>query len=83
MKNKYKRNFLDLYKSVKDVFIKPKFTFYIGPWRSEPNLPVWRRGPMLHFGKYDEVEDKYHYAKLSKSVNIQNMIKSNLCQYVK
>ena len=31
MRNKYKNNFLDTWKSVKDVFIKPNLRFYFGP----------------------------------------------------
>ena len=47
---KYKHTFLATYKRNKKAFIRPKFHFYLGPWRKEGNLPVWRRGPIIRFG---------------------------------
>lgn len=49
--NKYKHHFLDTWKKSKNIFIKPKIHFYFGPWRKEGNLPVWRRGNIIRFGK--------------------------------
>lgn len=67
MRNKYKNNFLDTWKSVKDVFIKPNIRFYFGPWKREGNLPVWRRGPQIRFGKYGEIDEKWNWAKLESA----------------
>ena len=43
--------FLKIYRSVKDVFVRPKLKWYFGSWRKEPNLPVWRRGPIIRLTK--------------------------------
>lgn len=67
MRNKYKNNFLDTWKSVKDIFIKPNLRFYFGPWKKEGNLPVWRRGPQIRFGKYGEINEKWNWAKLESA----------------
>lgn len=67
MRNKYKNNFLDTWKSVKDVFIKPNLRFYFGPWKKEGNLPVWRRGPQIRFGKYGEIDEEWNWAKLESA----------------
>lgn len=64
---KYKNNFLDTWKSVKDIFIKPNLRFYFGPWRKEGNLPVWRRGPQIRFGKYGEIDEEWNWAKLESA----------------
>lgn len=40
--------FNSLYRQVKDVFQKPKIFWFIGKWRNDPCLPVWRRGPILY-----------------------------------
>lgn len=50
-KQKYKYTFLSTYKRNKKTFIRPKLHFYFGPWKKEGNLPVWRRGPIIRFGK--------------------------------
>lgn len=79
MKNK----FLSLYRRNKDAFIKPKLHWFFGLWRNEPNLPVWRRGPIIRFGKckyvketntvpseslyIKEYEETWNYAKLVDS----------------
>lgn len=47
----------DLYKTynkAKDVFAKPKLKVTFGLWRNSYGLPVWRSGPMLHIGKYNQ-----------------------------
>jgi len=64
MSKTYKYRFLEIYRKYKDIFIKPKFKFFIGKWRNEGNLPVWRRGNLLKFAKYGEYTDKWNYAKL-------------------
>lgn len=64
MSKNYKYRFLEIYRRYKDIFIKPKFKFFIGKWRNEGNLPVWRRGNLLKFAKYGEYTDKWNYAKL-------------------
>ena len=66
-KKNYKYHFLETYRMSKDVFIKPKFHFFFGPWRKEHNLPVWRRGPQIWFGKYNEITTKWDYARLVSS----------------
>lgn len=63
----YKHHFIDTWKSVKDIFIKPNLRFYFGPWRKEGNLPVWRRGPQIRFGKYGEIDEKWNWAKLESA----------------
>lgn len=73
---KYKNNFLDTWKSVKDIFIKPNFRFYFGPWRKESNLPVWRRGPQIRFGRYGEIKENWNWAKL-ESVEWNELGKKN------
>lgn len=40
------------YNKVKHVFVKPKIHWSFGLWRKNNCLPVWRRGPILHIGKY-------------------------------
>lgn len=60
-------NFLATYKKSKDVFIKPKLKWYFGLWKNEHNLPVWRRGNTIHFGKWNERIDKYNWALLESS----------------
>lgn len=44
------------YNKVKKYFIKPKINFFIGKWRNDPCLPVWRRGSVITLGKY---KDRY------------------------
>ncbi len=66
-KNPYKENFLDLYKSVKHAFIKPRLRFYLGTWRREGNLPVWRRGPQIRWGKYGEITETWNWARLESA----------------
>ena len=59
--------FLYVWKQCHGAFIRPKLKWYFGPWRKEGNLPVWRRGNTIHFGKYEERNDIYDYAKLVSS----------------
>lgn len=59
--------FLYEWKKTKGAFVKPKFRWFIGLWRNEPNLPVWRTGNIIHFGKRDERNDKYSMVKLESS----------------
>ena len=56
--------FLYEYSKCKKHFVRPKFKWFIGKWRNEPNLPVWRRGPQLKLGKYSDYETEYDYARL-------------------
>jgi hypothetical protein len=59
--------FLYEWKQTHGAFVKPKLKWYFGPWWREGNLPVWRRGNTIHFGKYSERKDNYNFAKLEKS----------------
>lgn len=59
--------FLYEWKEVRKKFIRPKFHWFIGKWRSEPNLPVWRRGNVINFGKYNERKNEWDYARLVSS----------------
>ena len=59
--------FLYEWKQTHGAFVKPKLKWYFGPWWKEGNLPVWRRGNTIHFGKYSERKDNYDFAKLEKS----------------
>lgn len=59
--------FLTEWKKTNGKFIKPKLHWYFGSWYKEGNLPVWRRGNTIHFGKYSERKDEYSYAKLVSS----------------
>lgn len=59
--------FLTEWKKTKGKFIKPKLHWYFGSWWKEGNLPVWRRGNIIHFGEYKERNDTYNYAKLVSS----------------
>ena len=48
------RHLIKLYNTwekAKDVFVKPSLRVYFGKWRNDPNLPVWRRGPLLYVCK--------------------------------
>lgn len=62
--SKYRYRFLDTWKKSKDVFVKPKLKWYFGSWRHEHNLPVWRRGPQIRFGKHYERTENWNWAKL-------------------
>ena len=71
--------FLYVWKQCHGAFIRPKLKWYFGPWWKEGNLPVWRRGNTIHFGKnhyvgegddktyVKEYETTYDFAKLIKS----------------
>jgi hypothetical protein len=59
--------FLYVWKQCHGAFIRPKLHWYFESWRREGNLPVWRRGNTIHFGKYKERNDTYDYARLVKS----------------
>lgn len=56
------------YNKVKEYFIKPKINFFIGKWRNDPCLPVWRRGSVITLGKR-----KHHQSFRSQvSIKIKN-----------
>jgi len=59
--------FLKLWRQCHKAFIRPKLAWYFGSWRGEPNLPVWRRGPIIRLAKYGEYEEIWDYARLSDS----------------
>lgn len=40
------------YNEVKDVFVEPKLHWRFGLWKNDPNLPVWRRGPIIKLHKW-------------------------------
>lgn len=40
-----------IYNEVKDVFVEPKLHWKFGLWKNDPNLPVWRRGPIINLYK--------------------------------
>lgn len=42
----------DTYNKVKHKFKKPKLHWRLGLWKHDPCIPVWRRGPEIHLGKY-------------------------------
>lgn len=55
--------FLKIYRSVKEIFVKPKIKLYIGTWKKEPNLPVWRYGTQIRLSKrfgYNSKSGKYY-----------------------
>lgn len=60
--------FLETYLKVRKVFRPPKFSFFIGKWKNEPNLPVWRRGKIIQLTKNskDYTQD-WDYAKLKST----------------
>lgn len=60
--------FLKTYLKVRKVFRPPKFSFFIGKWKNEPNLPVWRRGKIIQLTKdsKDYTQD-WDYAKLKSA----------------
>lgn len=43
------------YNKVKKYFVKPKMNFFIGKWRNNPCLPVWRRGVVITLGKHKDL----------------------------
>lgn len=54
MFNIFKHKPFKLYKTynkVKDVFVEPKLHWKFGLWKNDPNLPVWRRGPIINLHK--------------------------------
>ena len=51
--------FLKLWKETGRKFVKPKFRWFIGRWSRESNLPVWRHGNVIRFGKYEEKKDTW------------------------
>ena len=55
------------YIPVKRIFTEPVLYCKVGRWRKDICLPVWRRGNTIQFGKYNERNDTYNYAKLVKS----------------
>ena len=62
--------FLSEWKKTNGKFIKPKFHWYFGSWYNEGNLPVWRRGNIIRFGKDmggKEYVETWDYAKLVDS----------------
>lgn len=59
--------FLYEWKQTHRAFVRPKFKWYFGPWQKESNLPVWRKGNIIHFGKYSERKDNYNFSKLETS----------------
>lgn len=52
------------YNKVKNVFKKPILKWSFCKWRHSGLLPVWRHGNSIKFGKYDEYDTKWNYAKL-------------------
>ena len=57
-------NFLKIYRSVKDVFVKPKLKWYFGTWKNEPNMPVWRHGPCIRLSRkygFTSKQGNYYY----------------------
>ncbi len=57
--------FLQIYLKVRKVFKPPKLHFFIGKWKNDPNLPVWRRGNTIRFYKSPhERNDFWQGAKL-------------------
>ena len=38
----------ETYNEVNDVFVEPKLKWKLGLWKNDPNLPVWRRGPVIN-----------------------------------
>ena len=67
MNNMKPWRFLYTWKQCHGKFVKPKFKWFFGSWRREGNLPVWRRGNTIHFGKYKERNNTYDYARLVSS----------------
>ena len=67
MNNMKPWRFLYTWKQCHGKFVKPKFKWFFGSWRREGNLPVWRRGNTIHFGKYKDRNDTYDFARLVKS----------------
>jgi hypothetical protein len=59
--------FLSEWKKTNGKFVKPKFRWFIGRWSREPNLPVWRHGNIIRFGKYTEKEETWVGQKLVDS----------------
>ncbi len=67
--------FNNLYEQVKDVFQKPKLYWFIGKWRNDPCLPVWRRGPILYPFGYP-----YKAHMRDKIKQVQNFVNIKLCR---
>lgn len=60
--------FLSTYLKVRKIFRPPKFRFFIGKWRNEGNLPVWRRGNIIKFAKNSlEFNQDWDYARLKSA----------------
>ena len=63
-----KWNFLQIWKQTHGAFVRPKLAWYFGSWRREPNLPVWRRGPVIRLTRnYSERQEVWDFARLTDS----------------
>lgn len=51
------------YNKVKDVFKKPILKWSCCNWYKSSTLPIWRRGNGIKFGKYNEYDSKWDYAR--------------------
>ena len=66
--------FLKLYRKVRKTFVRPKLKLFIGKWKNEQNLPVWRQGNFIRLTKnysdYKEVTEgdktKYVWTEFGK-----------------
>lgn len=49
----YNTKLYEKYIQVKDIFKEPIMYCYVGPWKKDRNLPVWRRGKDIFIGKWE------------------------------
>lgn len=53
---------------VKDIFVKPSLKVYFGSWKKDPNLPVWRGGPIIYLCGRKNFYKKTHTVKDSVQI---------------
>ena len=53
---------------VKDIFVKPSLKVYFGSWKKDPNLPVWRQGPIIYLCGKKNFFRKTHRVKNSVQI---------------
>lgn len=51
------------WKRAKGVFVRPRLHIYFGKWRSDPSLPMWRRGPLIYLFRRKNLYKYTYYLK--------------------
>lgn len=62
------------WEKAKDYFIRPSLRVYFGPWRKDPSLPIWRRGPAIYIPRRKGLYNRAYPVK--DSVMIKTGVKT-------